>query len=291
MLFTIDANLDAEARWAGRVLPARVAERVSPFAALLGALSPPETEVEVWAPAAVDASRIHIPDVELTMRVGSPESADLVWAQADAKPVNDRRFALALAQQLGCALPGATVIRAADQLALDGAWVAKAPWTTAGRDRCFGTGKAPTDELRGLLALHGELVVEPWLPRTLDVALCADTDVGMLRPHRLLTSDTGTFRGIELACELSFDHQRQLVATARAVCDALLAANYHGPFGIDAFVRADGTFHPLCEINARMTFGHVAHALADRLGARTLGLGPHAPAGAHVLVDGAAWIS
>jgi hypothetical protein len=286
MLFTIDANLDAEARWAGRALPARVAERISPFAALLGALSPPDAEVEVWAPAAVDAGRIHIPDVTMTMRVGSPKSADLVWAMPDAKPVNDRRFALALAQQLGCALPGAQVIRDPGELTIAGPWVAKAPWTTAGRDRCF-----RFDELAPLLAQHGELVVEPWLPRTLDVALCADTEVGMLPPHRLLTSEHGTFRGIELAVQLAPDHMRELVRVARAVRDALIAANYRGPYGIDAFVRADGGFHPLCEINARMTFGHVAHALGDRFGARTLGLGPQAPDGARVLVDGAAWIT
>jgi hypothetical protein len=291
MLFTIDANLDIEARWAGRALPARVAERVSPFAALLGALSPPDAEVEIWAPAAVDASRIHIPDVELKMRVGSPPWSDLAWAQPDAKPGNDRRFALALAQQLGCALPGAHVIRDPSELAIAGPWVAKAPWTTAGRDRCFGTGREAPAELSALLAQHGELVVEPWLARTLDVALCADTEVGMLPPHRLLTSDHGTFRGIELAVQLSPAHMRELVRVARAVRDALVAANYHGPYGIDAFVRADGGFHPLCEINARMTFGHVAHALGDRLGARTLGLGPHAPDGTRVLVDGAAWIT
>jgi hypothetical protein len=286
MLFTIDANLDIEARWAGRALPARVAERVSPFAALLGALSPPDTEVEIWAPAAVDASRIHLPDVDLKMRVGSPASADLVWAQPDAKPVNDRRFALALAQRLGCALPGAQVIRDPSELAIAGPWVAKAPWTTAGRDRCF-----RADELAPLLAQHGELVVEPWLPRALDVALCADTEVGMLPPHRLLTSEQGTFRGIELAVQLAPEHMRELVRVARAVRDALVAAGYHGPYGIDAFVRADGGFHPLCEINARMTFGHVAHALGDRFGARSLGLGPHAPDGSRVLVDGAAWIA
>ncbi|HEX4455521.1 MAG TPA: hypothetical protein VH143_31895 [Kofleriaceae bacterium] len=291
MRFTIDANLDAEARWAGRALPARVAERISPFAALLGALSPPDADVEIWAPAAVDAARIHLPDVAVKMRTGTPKSADLMWAQPDAKPVNDRRFALALAQQLGCALPGTQVIRDVGELSIAGPWVAKAPWTTAGRDRCFGTGRELPAELAPLLAQHGELVVEPWVPRALDVALCADTEVGMLPPHRLLTSEHGTFRGIELGVELSRDHMRELVRVARAARDALVAAGYRGPYGVDAFVRADGGFHPLCEINARVTFGHVTHALGDRFGARTLGLGPHAPDGCHVLVDGAAWIS
>jgi hypothetical protein len=284
MLFTIDANLDAEARWAGRALPARVAERVSPFAALLAALAPVGARVEIWAPAAVDPARVKLPGV--AMHVGPPSSAELVWAQPGAKAVNDRRFALALAESLGCALPGARAISSPSEIAIDGPWVAKAPWTTAGRDRAFEIAEIPA-----LLAQHGQLVVEPWLPRALDVAVCADTEAGMLPPHRLLTTERGTFRGIELAVELDPAHARQLADTARAVRDALVAAGYRGPFGIDAFVRADGGFHPLCEINARLTFGHVAHALGTRLGAKTLGLGPRAPAGSQVLVDGAAWIT
>ena len=36
-------------------------------------------------------------------------------------------------------------------------------------------------------------------------------------------------------------------------------------------------FHPLCEINARHTFGHVAHALARRFGATRLGFGAPPP--------------
>jgi hypothetical protein len=258
-------------------LPAKVAERVSPFAALLAFLAPADEPVEIWAPAAVDPARLRFP---ATMRVGAPPRADLVWAQPAAKHVNDRRFALALAQKLGCALPGARTITSPDQIEIAGPWVAKAPWTTAGRDRCFSA-----TELPRLLAAHGELVVEPWLDRTADFAICGDTDAGLQPPHRLLTSERGTFRGIEID-----SGPTGLVATARAVADALVAAGYRGPFGVDAFVHAGG-LHPLCEINARFTFGHVAHALAQRRGAKTLGLGPHVPAGAIELVAGAAWIT
>jgi hypothetical protein len=283
MQFVIHGNLDAEARWAGGALPNKIAERVSPFAALLAHLAPPGTDVEIWAPAAVDAARVKFP---ATMRVGEPRFCDLAWAQPDAKPFNDRRFALALARELGCALPGARAIRSADEIDLAGPWVAKAPWTTAGRDRCFGTGREVPAELPQLLAKHGELVVEPWLERTLDVAICGDTEAGFLPPHRLVTSERGTFRGIELAC----DAPGELVDVAGAVANKLRAAGYCGPFGIDAFVHAGG-FHPLCEINVRLTFGHVAHALGRRLGARVLGLGPVAPAGATILVEGAAWMT
>lgn len=281
--FVIHANLDAEARWAGRALPAKVAERVAPLAALLAHLAPAGTDVEIWAPAAVDPARVKF---SATMCAGEPRFADLVWAQPDAKPWNDRRFALALARELGCALPGTRAIRSPDELDIAGPWVAKAPWTTAGRDRCFGTGTTAPPELAQLLAAHGALVVEPWLSRVRDVAICGDTAAGLLPPHRLVTSERGTFRGIELAC----DPPAELVRVAGAVAAKLRAVGYAGPFGVDAFEHAGG-FHPLCEINVRLTFGHVAHALGTRLGARTLGLGRVAPAGATVLVEGAAWIT
>jgi len=281
-MFVVDGNLDAEARWAGGALPAKVAERVSPFAALLAFLVPPDEPVEIWAPAAVDPARVRF---AATMRAGTPPHADLVWAQPEAKHVNDRRFALALAQRLGCALPGARAIASADDIAIPGPWVAKAPWTTAGRDRCFGTGREIPPELPRLLATHGELVVEPWLDRTADFAICGDTEAGLLPPHRLITSARGTFRGIAVG-----EGPAELGEIARAVSDALRAAGYRGPFGVDAFVHAGG-LHPLCEINARYTFGHVAHALARRRGAKTLGLGPHAPTPSIELVAGAAWMT
>ena len=56
---------------------------------------------------------------------------------------------------------------------------------------------------------------------------------------------------------------------------------------VDAFAYRDGDgtrrFHPLCEINARLTFGWIARALAARLGTRRLGFGPP-PDGALVLI-------
>jgi hypothetical protein len=98
----------------------------------------------------------------------------------------------------------------------------------------------------------------------------------------------GGFRGIALDHdELSPDERAQLEAVV-AECDAALAqAGYRGPFALDAFVYrdADGArrFHPLCELNARYTFGHVARALGAAFGARELGFGGPPP-GARVLV-------
>jgi hypothetical protein len=52
----------------------------------------------------------------------------------------------------------------------------------------------------------------------------------------------------------------------------------------------DRQLHAPCEINARYTFGHVAHALAARYGAIRLGFG-EVPPGATVLVEGGAWLA
>ena len=75
--------------------------------------------------------------------------------------------------------------------------------------------------------------------------------------------------------------------------EALRREGYVGPFGIDAWAYGN-SFNPLGEINARMTFGLVAWALAERLGIERLRLrfGSEAPEGAIPLLAGtpSAWI-
>jgi len=79
---------------------------------------------------------------------------------------------------------------------------------------------------------------------------------------------------------------------------ALFAAGYTGPFAIDAFVHrgAGGrALHPLCEINARYTFGWIAHALRRRLATTRLGFTPAPPGATTLIAPGAdhvtAWIA
>ncbi len=283
-MFVIHANLDAEARWAGRSLPAVVATRVSYYAALTAALAPDGAAVEVWAPAAVDASRILLP---VTMRVGTPPRADLVWAQDGAKAANDRRLATALAAEYGIGVPGARMITSVDEIDLAGPWVAKAPWTAAGRDRCHGAG-APDSEKRKriqkLLRWQGALVLEPWLERALDVGVRAmvhsDRSAIVEPPHSVLTSPRGDFLGIDLTPPaLNFEQQRQLLEFVRVVGSRI---DYVGPITVDAFVTANGRLC-VCEINARHSFGWVASALALRDGTTKLGMSL-APANARMLI-------
>ena len=296
--FVIHANLDCEARWAGGGLPGKVSTRVSYYAALTAALAPEGAEVEVWVPAAIDGTRLAFP---VAMRVGAPPRADLVWAASDAKAANDRRLARTLAAEHELGVPGARVITSVGELDLVGPWVAKAPWTTAGRDRCHGDGP-PSDELRTrlgrLLARFGALVVEPWLPRVLDIGVCAtvhaDGTVTAHAPHGLVTDARGTFLGIDLAPPpLTELECARLAAFVAAIGPRL---GYVGPVAVDAFVTAERRLC-VCEINARYSFGWVARAMQRRHGTARLGFGAP-PAGATALIapgpvdDGVtAWIA
>jgi hypothetical protein len=206
--FVVHANLDCEAVWGGAPLPPKVARRVSYYAALLAALAPEGAEVEVWAPAAVDAGRLLAPPPwrAPVMRVGAPPRADARWADPGARAANDRRLARALAEAHGAALPGQKVIASAGEIDLPGPWVCKAPWTAAGRDRCRGAG-APTAEQRTrierLLARCDALVLEPWCDRIVDVGVCARVGAGGAvaahPPHGLIADARGGFLGIDLA--------------------------------------------------------------------------------------------
>ena len=71
------------------------------------------------------------------------------------------------------------------------------------------------------------------------------------------------------ATDFTDDERRALESATHAVGKRVAEHGYRGPFGIDAwrYRDADGEthFHPLGEINARLTFGLVAHALVERL--------------------------
>lgn len=310
--FVIHANLDIEATWVRTILPPKIRERISLYASLVAALAPPENTapVEVYAPAPVDPRRLVATErwAPPVMRVGNPRSTQLAWAAADARAVNDRAFALSIATSEGVALPGACVIEAVDALAeVRGPWVCKAPWTTAGRDRCHGDGPPTTEQrtrLERLLAQFGSLMFEPWCERICDAGIVGFAFAEgsfVAAPHGLITDARGTFLGIDLATTgLSPAEAEYFVEIAHAVTRALGDAAYTGPFSVDAFVyrgpEGERLLHPLCEINARFTFGHVAHALGTRLSTTQLGFTATPPPGATVLIEPAgdgvtAWVA
>ncbi len=344
-------NLDCEARWAGAALPGAVQRRISLYATLLAACAPDgDDRPEIWVPAEVDAARliahprwappvvralVHVPRAggegpsppwprpSGSMPPDALPAFDLAWADPAAAAANDRSRALAIAGELGVALPGARVVASLAELDahLTGfagrPWICKARWTAAGRDRARGTGDALIGELRirisRMLQRFGPLVFEPWLDRVVDLGVCGEVtaagEVRLLEPHRIATDPRGGFLGIELSPRIDPGFAEPLCAVARAAATRLAAqTGYRGRFAIDAFVYRDPgrdpgrapvrdpqggprnapgsvahLLHPLCEINARNSFGWIAHALARRLGARRLGFDTPPP-GATVLI-------
>ena len=210
-----------------------------------------------------------------------------------ARSANDRRFALECSRSLGCALEGAAVIGTITELrtwldrelpgrSTGDAWVLKAPYSSSGRERVQGAGQKLPASLEGriasLLGRFGGLICEPWMDRTADFGVCAilgEESLRALPPHRLEVDSHGAFLGIALRpgapgdCGLEPLELTELQRVVEGVAIRLRALGYCGPFGIDCWRWRDLSgavrFHPLGEINARMSFGLVARALAERL--------------------------
>ena len=226
--------------------------------------------------------------------------ADRIWrvppvGSRIAAELNHRGFCLQLAASLGCALPGAAWLR--DRTALDrhleqGAaeastsrrFVLKAPWSSSGRSRailCAGDLQqpGPGERVARLFAIHGELLFEPWMERRGDygsAALVTADGVELVGLHAQELDDRdGRFLGLLLESgERPFSgltalERTTLEETTRTVGARLAELGYRGPFGLDAwrYLGPDGElrFHPLGELNARMTMGLVVHAWVERL--------------------------
>jgi hypothetical protein len=232
----------------------------------------------------------------------SSAADDLVarlWAlPADASAAwrcNDRRFCVPVQEALGCRLPGAAVLGSLAELRAhlasldldpDHGWVLKAPFSASGRLRVRGRerdlGPDIATRVERLLARFGPLCFEPWMERLVDLGCLGmiedENTWRILPPHRLETDHAGVFRGIAVdpdARWLAPGERDQVAAAATGAARALARAGYRGPFGIDGFVyRRAGAraLQPMCEINARLSFGFVAHALAQRLGCAALRL-------------------
>jgi hypothetical protein len=264
-----------------------VRAKLGALGTLLRALAPRGDDAELVLCAPVDRARI--PDVAFGPRwreVAAAEDDAIRWGApaSDAiRAVADRRFALAIREQIGAPLPDTRVVASVAELeahvAALPAWIAKAPITAAGRDRVRRRG-APDDPIRArlarLFARHGSLIVEPWLDRVADFGqsgtVSASGAVELAPPHGLYVDDGGGFAGIAIGtAALETDEHAQLTDAARACGAALADAGYAGAFTIDAFAWRDAAgarrFHPLCELNPRLTFGFVARAWADRAGA------------------------
>lgn len=218
-------------------------------------------------------------------------------AAASAAKINDKRFCHELCENLGCALPASRVLEnEADlqghleaentQAESTGGWVLKAPFSAAGRLRVISSGprlgELELKRARNLFKAQGSLVFQPWLARTADFGFCAlvlEERTILLGSHGLETDSQGRFRA------LVFDPRptapglagpaegEKLEAAVSAAADAARKAGYLGPLEVDCWSWRDGSggnhFHPLGEINARVSFGLIGRAIIEKLSEST----------------------
>lgn len=168
------------------------------------------------------------------------------------------------------------MITSLDDLPSEGTWLAKAIFSAAGRERVrFSRPDEQRTRLERLLARFGALLLEPWVDRVVDLGcagLVSPTGVEVFPPHRLDSNPAGVFRAaiIDDTGEGVADAPTLTAVrdAAHAAGEALAAAGYRGPFSIDAYLWRDraGAVHlqRVSEINARLTFGLVARAAAER---------------------------
>jgi len=218
---------------------------------------------------------------------GDAPLSELLWNLPTPEPaavakVHNRAFHLQLAEEIGCALPGARMVESPADLdrtlrGFSRSWMVKAPFSASGRDRYIAREGSALDDPRArrtverLFERHGALLFEPWMDRTGDFgvsALLTGSGLRIVGIHRQEVDGKGQFVRIDLAPDLSAEDRARLLETVEGVAAALRRAGYVGPFGIDAwrYRRNDGTagLNPLGEINARMTFGLVEWTLAER---------------------------
>lgn len=324
---SILANLLCEDDLAGRTPSRKTLQTVSGLATLLRVFG--REGDRLWTPAPVEPERVlPVPGLPI-LESGPVEPADelLAWCEtpqasalrkqrtvladlplhellwhlpvpppAVVARVHHRAFHLQLATELGCALPGARMVAGLlDLERVRGPWVVKAPYSASGRSRYIHREESLLSDAKSrrtverLFEAHGPLLFEPWMERTADFgcsALLTDSELRIVGFHRQMVDVKGQFAGIELPAD-------NPGIPVEDVANALRREGYVGPFGIDAWTYKKG-FNPLGEINARMTFGLVAWALAERLGIERLRLrfGPQPPAGAIPLLAGSpsAWI-
>lgn len=189
--------------------------------------------------------------------------------------VNHRRFAHELGQALPTAGWAATTEAleallandALEQVSVERSWLIKRPLGYAGRGRkLLRPGKRSEADQAWLDASLREgdgVQVEPLVARELDCALhgwlAEDGRCTFGQPTLQQLDATGAWQATTLAPPLTDTELTLLTREARHTADALHAAGYFGPFGLDAFRwrSPDGELHfqPRSEVNARYSMG------------------------------------
>lgn len=219
---------------------------------------------------------------------------------------NSREWSFELERQLGVALPGAARIERLEQLAdvvrrsasqfdeqeSEHAWVIKANFSMAARERVLGRGPklTATSErwLRRRLEFDGAVFFEPWLRRRAEAGIqWSLPKPGFGQPKLqgitpLLTDKQGGYRGSEFSLDATVpaEWQRAVEATEKAARQ-LQQIGYFGPLGIDAAIHETSTgqtlLRPLQDINARYTMGRLALGFRKLLRPGEQGVWQHGP--------------
>ena len=176
----------------------------------------------------------------------------------------------------------------------------KAIYGSSGRNQIHCKGGQLREGQRGwlqkIIKQQGEVVVEPWLQKAVDLSLHFDVGAeGAVQVRgwtRFLTDDRGQYRGAligQVAAGLDVElmkffygggrDPRRLsklgAALAAFLAGPLAKAGYRGPAGVDTLVYRDGAdlkLKPIVEINPRMTMGRVALELRRRVNSARTGL-------------------
>ena len=210
---------------------------------------------------------------------------DAVWHCPRSSPkitqhANDKFFCHTVQRQLGLMLADSKVLCHADeleQLQDYPSWVLKSRFGVAGRNRILGRNYPNDSQLSAIKRMFqhsGSLILEPWVNRIKDYGVTgfiSSETSQHIRVHSLKVDNQGTFCGIDTnSTAIDASIASELIDVFKKVAALLINEKYAGPMGIDAFtyLSANGQtkLHALTEINARLTFGHVAQGYDEFLG-------------------------
>lgn len=177
--------------------------------------------------------------------------------------------------------------------------VIKAIYGSSGRNQIHCRAGELRDGQRGwlqkIIDQQGEVVVEPWLDKVIDLSLhfdVASEGAQMRGWTRFLTDGRGQYRGAligQIAAGLDVEVVKFLygdgrdprrlaklgTALAEFLAGRLAAAGYRGPVGVDVLVCRTGNslkLKPIVEINPRTTMGRVALELQQKVNSARTGL-------------------
>lgn len=206
----------------------------------------------------------------------------------EIRSLSHRRTAAVIAQKLAAELPDLGIVAAVEyadaeavcrRLSKEGG-VVKAPWSTSGRGVALASdGVAKACNLAsGSISKQGSVMYEPEYARALDFAMLFTTDDGKCRfagtsvfdadehgryTGNLVASEEDRFARVAAVCDS--DTLLAVRICLRGIIEEVIAPAYSGPLGIDMLITKDGRLVPVVELNLRMTMGHVACAIYDRI--------------------------